>query len=128
MLISNLNQKVDISWIRCLKIDESEKEYLPWAVAQMLDAIGLDHTIDILKLFGGLNLHIPMLGSAFQHFRNKSIRDRFDGNNHRELAKEFGISEKYCKDLLRASQGTGDVKPGEDTDSRLKRKLNRIKP
>jgi Mor family transcriptional regulator len=127
MLIGT-NQKLDVSWIRDLQIEESDKQYLPWAVGQMIDAIGLDSTIDLLKLFGGLNIHIPMLSSAFQHFRNRSILERFDGTNHRALAREFGISDKYCKDILRASQGSEDVEPGKHTDSRLELKLNQIKP
>lgn len=127
MLIST-NQKLDVSWIRDLQIEESDKQYLPWAVGQMIDAIGLNSTIDLLKMFGGLNIHIPMLSSAFQHFRNRSIIERFDGTNHRSLAKEFGISEKYCKDLIRASQGSEDVEVGTDTKKRLELKLNQIKP
>ena len=127
MIIFN-NEKVNESWIRDLHIEKSEKQFLPWHVAQMLDAIGLNATVDILKLFGGLNLHIPKLGSTFAYWRNKAIQEQFDGSNHRELAKEFGISEKYCKDLLRASQGNGDVKTGNDTASRLEPKLNEVKP
>ena len=127
MIIFN-NEKVNESWIRDLHIEKSEKQFLPWHVAQMLDAIGLNATVDILKLFGGLNLHIPKLGSTFAYWRNKAIQEQFDGSNHRELAKEFGISEKYCKDILRASRETAMLERGKDTDSRLEPKLNRIKP
>ena len=127
MIIFN-NEKVNESWIRDLHIEKSEKQFLPWHVAQMLDAIGLNATVDILKLFGGLNLHIPKLSSTFAYWRNKAIQEQFDGSNHRELAKEFGISEKYCKDILRASRETAMLERGKDTDSRLEPKLNRIKP
>ena len=112
MIIFN-NEKVNVSWIRDLQIEESDKQYLPWAVGQMIEAIGLDATVDVLKMFGGLNIHIPMLSSAFQHFRNRSIIERFDGTNHRALAREFGISDKYCKDILRTSKGNGNVEPGK---------------
>ena len=127
-MIISINEKVDVSWIRDLRIEENEKQFLPWHVAQMLNVIGLDSTIDLLKLFGGLNIHIPKLSSTFAYFRNKAIHERFDGSNSRQLAEEFGISEKYCKDILRASQGNGDAKTGNDTDVRLEPKLNRIKP
>ena len=127
-MIISINEKVDVSWIRDLHIEENEKQFLPWHVAQMLDAIGLNATIDLLKLFGGLNLHMPKLSSTFAYFRNKAIREQFDGSNHRQLAQQFGISEKYCKDILRASQGSGDVGTGKGEASRLEPKLNRIKP
>ena len=127
MIIFN-NEKVNIGWIRDLHIEESEKQFLPWHVAQMLNVIGLDSTIDLLKLFGGLNIHIPKLSSTFAYFRNKAIQEQFDGSNHRQLAQQFGISEKYCKDILRASQGSGDVGTGKGEASRLEPKLNRIKP
>jgi Mor family transcriptional regulator len=127
MIIFN-NEKVNESWIRDLHIEESEKQFLPWHVAQMLGAIGLNATVDILKLFGGLNLHIPKLSSTFAYWRNKAIQEQFDGSNHRELAKEFGISEKYCKDILRASRETAMLERGKDTASRLEPKLNEVKP
>ncbi len=113
MIIFN-NEKVNESWIRDLHIEKSEKQFLPWHVAQMLDAIGFNATVDILKLFGGLNLHIPKLSSTFAYWRNKAIQEQFDGSNHRELAKEFGISEKYCKDILRASRETAMLERGKD--------------
>lgn len=127
MIIANIGSKKDVSWIRDLKISDNEKEHLPWHVAQMIEAIGLDATVDVLKLLGGLNVHMPKPSSAFAWFRNKAILEQFDGSNYRELARDFGITEKHLKDLLRAARRNGEVETGKNTASRLECELNGIK-
>lgn len=51
------------------------------------------YTVDeIRKEWGGLNLYIPMCKAKDISARDLEIYDRFNGSNHQQLAREYGLS------------------------------------
>ncbi|WP_370646129.1 Mor transcription activator family protein [Pseudacidovorax sp. NFM-22] len=64
-------------------------------------------TADLMRrlaaCLGGMEIYIPRESAAERLTRHEKIRNRFNGRNVRELAKEFGISERTIRRILRAS-------------------------
>ncbi len=47
---------------------------------------------ELCTLYGGLTIYIPFLRSDSYNARNKLIMQEFNGTNHLELARKYGVS------------------------------------
>ena len=54
---------------------------------------------DLVRLAGGSNLYIPNEASLVKSFRNKKIREVFDGN-YKSISRKFGISEAQIRNIV----------------------------
>ena len=52
--------------------------------------------LDICKLYGGLQIYIPLES----RYIKKKIQEEFTGANHRELAKKYGLSLRHVYRIL----------------------------
>lgn len=60
-----------------------------------------DEIINIfIQELGGLRVSIPDHGDLYRIERNKKIRAKFIGNNHKELALLFGLSAIQIRRIL----------------------------
>ncbi|MGL5328382.1 MAG: Mor transcription activator family protein [Peptostreptococcaceae bacterium] len=80
--------------LECLTIDD-----LPEGVMDIVDTIGIDAFKDLVRLAGGSNLYIPNESSIVKSYRNKLIRDSFDGD-YKSIARKFGISEVQVRNIV----------------------------
>lgn len=68
------------------------------------EVIGIDSYINLTKIFGGDNIYIQKYSEVIKIQRNAEIREKFNGYNSDELAKEYDLSERYvrflCADLI----------------------------
>lgn len=68
------------------------------------EVIGIDSYINLTKIFGGDNIYIQKYSEVIKIQRNAEIREKFNGYNSDELAKEYDLSERYvrflCGDLI----------------------------
>ena len=68
------------------------------------EVIGIDSYLNLTKIFGGDNIYIQKYSEVIKIQRNAEIREKFNGYNSDELAKEYDLSERYvrhlCADLL----------------------------
>lgn len=68
------------------------------------DIIGLDNYIKLSLNFGGDNLYIQKYSEVIKIQRNAEIREKFNGYNSDQLAKQYDLSERYvrmlCSDLI----------------------------
>lgn len=75
-------------------------EDLPEDLQAMAEIVGLDVMFKILILFGGETLYFLQMDTVMRHGRNREINKRFDGSNHRELSKKFGISIRHIRKIV----------------------------
>ena len=61
-------------------LDSLTRDDLPDSVMDIVDSIGLDAFKELVRLAGGSNLYIPNESSLVKSFRNKKIREVFDGD------------------------------------------------
>jgi len=55
----------------------------------------------LLKDFGGMQIYLPLPGSAFREEDEKELYDAYTGDNQRELCRRFGISFNTFYNILR---------------------------
>ena len=80
-------------------LDNLTRDDLPDSVMDIVDIIGIDAFKDLVRLAGGSNLYIPNEASLVKSFRNKRIREVFDGD-YKVVARKFGISEVQARNIV----------------------------
>nr|WP_312984734.1 Mor transcription activator family protein [Clostridioides sp.] len=58
----------------------------------LVEVIGIEKFLEISKLYGGMNIYIPIYSSLIREARNREIIDKYNGVNVNELAIKYGIS------------------------------------
>lgn len=70
-----------------IKLDE-----IPDNFHAMVEVIGIEKFLEISKLYGGINMYIPIYSSLIRVGRNREIIDKYNGLNVNDLAIKYGIS------------------------------------
>ncbi len=76
------------------------KEDLPIVLQDLVDTIGIEAFKKLIENYGGSSLYIPNENSILKPIRNRLIKKHFNGNNYKELAKEFKISEMQVRNII----------------------------
>ncbi|MBQ8193430.1 MAG: DNA-binding protein [Bacilli bacterium] len=76
------------------------KEDLPQVLQDLVDTIGIEAFKKLIENYGGSSLYIPNENSILKPIRNRLIKKHFNGNNYKELAKEFKISEMQVRNII----------------------------
>ena len=81
-------------------INYLSKEDLPEFLQDLVNIMGIEAFIQLIKLYGGSSIYIPNENSILKPIRNRLIRQHFDGHNYKQLAKEFKISEMQVRNII----------------------------
>ena len=76
------------------------KEDVPEILQNLIDIMGIEAFIELIKQYGGSSLYIPSENSVLKPIRNRLIKKHFNGHNYKELAKEFKISEMQVRNII----------------------------
>ena len=76
------------------------KEDIPEILQGLVDIMGIEAFIQLIKQYGGSSLYIPNENSVLKPIRNRLIKQYFNGHNYKELAKEFKISEMQVRNII----------------------------
>ena len=76
------------------------KEDVPEILQGLVDIMGIEAFIELIKQYGGSSLYIPNENSVLKPIRNILIKEYFNGNNYKQLAKEFKISEMQVRNIV----------------------------
>ena len=76
------------------------KEDVPEILQNLVDIMGIEAFIELIKQYGGSSLYIPNENSVLKPIRNRLIKKHFNGHNYKELAKEFKISEMQVRNII----------------------------
>lgn len=86
-------------------MDEAVKaltlEDLPPGQRELAEIIGLEKYLQLCERFGGDDIYIMKYSELLKPSRNKEILEKFDGFNHRELAKEYDLAVRTIYDLVK---------------------------
>ena len=80
-------------------LDIISREDMPEGVLDIVDIVGIDAFKDLVRYFGGTSLYIPNEVSLIRGFRNRYIRENFDGD-YLFFARRFGISEAMVRIIV----------------------------
>lgn len=66
---------------------------------QIAEAIGTENFYKLAEVVGGATIYIPKPESLVRPVRDARIKDEFNGYNHPELAKKYGVTERWVRQL-----------------------------
>lgn len=69
-------------------------DMLPEAHRKLAEVIGVEATLRLSEVYGGLTLYVPKLDMVHAAMRTKRIRAEYDGTNARQLARKYGVSNR----------------------------------
>ncbi len=90
-------------WLKQV-IPEIKAEDLPQACQEVAEIIGIEATIKMSGHFGGMRVYFPGLGEMLRTKRDDLIRAEFTGLNHRDLARKYGFSETWIREIVQAKR------------------------
>ena len=67
--------------------------------AELYNLIGEENMKKVFEDFGGMQVSFPSRLYTKEYISNQ-IKERYDGCNGRELAREFGYTAKYFNQLI----------------------------
>lgn len=70
----------------------------------IVDEIGLDAFLKLVRLCGGEDLYIPQWESLIRGPRDRDIRARFNGGNYKQLAREYRLSERQTRKIINGTR------------------------
>ena len=76
---------------------------------QIAEAIGVDNLYKLAKVVGGATVYIPLADSLTRPVRDSRIKEEFNGYNHPELAKKYGVTERWVRQLCGLGQMEGQM-------------------
>jgi len=80
-----------------IKIDS-----LPGAYQEVAQVFGVEGVLKLSRHVGGMRFYFPKLDSLIRDKRDEHIRKEFTGFNHRDLARKYGLSETWIRDIVQA--------------------------
>lgn len=98
-------QKTDNQdWKKEIKIED-----LPDVYKMVAEEIGVENTVKLSELLGGMPYYFPKMDKLLMMKRDELIREQFDGSNYRALAKKFKVTEQTIRNKV-----NGKVAPQKD--------------
>lgn len=92
-------------WTRGIK-----KEDVPVQYHAMIDAIGLIAFLEMIKTHGGTYYYVPKADQVLRKIRDDRIRAEFQGDNYKELAVKYDLSEIQIRRIV---EGNNPQLPGQ---------------
>ena len=86
-----------------MNIKEINPQNLRNVYMEIAEAYDIETALKIRKLFGGQQISFPKKLYCTEYV-NECIKNEFNGSNIRELACQFGLSERRVRQILHESK------------------------
>jgi len=73
---------------------------------EIIDLNGLDAIVAFSKAFSGSSVYVPSLRAIFKDCIDAEIHNQYNGKNIRSLSKDYDLSERYIRNLLKSHSFT----------------------
>lgn len=67
---------------------------------ELAEIIGLDAYKKLVEHYGGSHIYVRKSDTITRADRNAEIKEKFNGSNYRELAREYSLSETRIRDIV----------------------------
>ena len=75
-------------------------EDFPKNFRRVVDIIGINAALKLIKNSGGINQYIPMYDNVIFPARDRLILEEFSGTNYQELALKYKVSEVWIRAII----------------------------
>ncbi|NPU84393.1 MAG: hypothetical protein HPY65_07875 [Syntrophaceae bacterium] len=90
---------MDVDWLTEIA-KEISLDCLPDSYQDVARIIGMEPTLRLARHIGGMRIYYPKLDSLFRDKRDERIRAEFTGNNHRDLARKYDLTEAWIRAIV----------------------------
>jgi Mor family transcriptional regulator len=80
---------------------------------ELADVIGIEAYKKLVSQYAGSILYIQKLDSVLKDIRDREIKEKFDGANYRNLAREYSLAESTVRDIVADRRRTLRPDPDE---------------
>lgn len=77
-------------------------EELPESYQAVAEIIGKDNTLKLAHHLGGAGFYFRKLDAMLLYKRDERIRAEFTGANQKELARDYNLTERQIRNILRS--------------------------
>lgn len=88
--------------ITCEDLQEQHRE--------LAEIIGIKNLVALSKRFGGTQIYIPQTEQLLKNVKYKAIMEEFNGDNIRQLARKYEVSERTVYRLIKDKIVTNSVR------------------
>lgn len=81
-------------------INDINPEILPEPYRRLAALIGIANVLRLAEEFQGMSVYFPKLDGTLKIVRDARILDEYDGCNIKELARKYGLTESWIRQLI----------------------------
>lgn len=81
-------------------LDEINPDELPEPYRDISKMIGLRNTLKLADKYQGTAIYLPKLDALVRRARDERIRAEFNGGNYRALARKYGLTETWVRQVI----------------------------
>lgn len=81
-------------------LDMVQMENLDEEQKVLAELIGLEGFKNLVRTFSGTSIYVPKIESLEKAVRDELIKEEFDGDNYRELALKYGLTETWIRNIV----------------------------
>ena len=78
---------------------------LPPDFRDIAETIGMEPALKLVQARGGEGIYVPKAEKVCRAARDRAIRSEFNGANHRELARKYGLTVVWIRNIVGVSHG-----------------------
>lgn len=96
-------------------IEASDIRYddLPEKCQRVVDIIGMEAYLRLVEQFAGDAIYLPSAESVAREARNREIRGLFNGRNYAELARHYGLTVAWVRQIVGDGRARGKAAPAQ---------------
>lgn len=80
-------------------LDSLQLEHLDGDQRQLAEIVGIDTYKELLRTYSGSTIYVPTVDTVTINLRDSLIRAEYNGYNALELAKKWGLSERWIRSI-----------------------------
>lgn len=80
------------------------RDDIPEDLLDIVDEIGLPSFLKLVALCGGQDLYIPKRECLERGPRDRDIRQRFNGGNYKQLARQYRLSVRQIRKIINGTR------------------------
>ncbi len=85
-------------------LDDITAKDLPAQYHEMVELIGVENTLKLAEKYPKQPFYFIGLETVMEKKKKDYIRKKFNGSNHKELARATGYSERWVYDILKGEK------------------------
>lgn len=93
----------DGEWVKELKIEDVPRAFRP-----LVEAIGIEAAAALANAYPGMSIYVPKPETLFERLRNDLIRRDLRTMSYREVARKYGLTEQWIRQIGDHAAGRKD--------------------